>query len=338
MKMIFSVVLHLIRLFLSKTTQRKVEYERDEIDDGSPPRLADGTGPFPREVPALAIVAAPGGSSVVDQVETEEPYVPPLPPRLPSLSVGTDGWLVGEKVVKVPSERCYSWKSKSGKPLGALWHWTATAHGTALTMAKRTVKRPGTSVHLWIEHDGTIYQSAPMTRSTGHAGGDSARRVREEGGTVVFDPKASLSVNGFLLGIEIVCVGEVRRVMKIADGSYEKASPAVLGAIYMGWPFGRWGKNESGKKVVEKGPIVKNDQVTAAVDEMGIKRFYQDYTSAQVDAAERLVRAWRDKYGWTDAQMAWGHIDSDPSRKVDPGPLWRKRWLPAIFDRIAKEP
>lgn len=332
---------HFTRVVLSKTTQRNVEHEMDEVEPVEPPLTGGAQGtqkievaPEPQQplVPALLPIE-------------ESPAVEPPSRGLALLSIGVDGWLIGDKVVRVPTERVHAWRSKSGQPLGALWHWTSTAHGTALTMAKRIVKRPGTSVHAWLESDGTIYQSAPFTRSTGHAGGATAKRVSEHGGMVVFDPKSRLDMNSFVLGFEIVCVGEVRPVAKLPDGSYSKSPPELPGTVFMGWPFGRWetkkdnaGKpvlDKSGKPVrfVNKGPIVRADQVAPAVDEDGIHRFYHQYTPAQVEAAERMVRAMRDRYGWTDAHMAWGHIDSDPTRKSDPGPLWRKKWLPEIFKR-----
>lgn len=354
------LLVQLARVLIAKFAYKKLEHEKHERDEDSPlpaEPVAEAQG--------LAAVASfdakPADEQEVDASNPAPVAASEKPPELepiedaapqedekddiPTLTVGADGWLIGEKVVKVPSERCYTWRSKSGKPLGALWHWTSTPHGTAFAMAKRIVKKPGTSVHLWIEHDGTIYQSAPMTRSTGHAGGKTAKRVKERDGKVVFDPASKYDVNGFLLGIEIVCVGEVRLVKKSADGSYVKASKGDSGAVYMGWPFGRktQKKDDKGNPVigkdgkpvmtVEKGPIVKSEQVCEAVDEAGIKRCYQDYTTQQVDAAYRLVRAWKDKYGWSDDQMTWGHIDSDPSRKVDPGPRWKKRWMPEILER-----
>jgi len=331
--------LHLIRLLLSKIAYRGIRHELDENESNAEAPPAKEVAAEVAELPAAVDVAVAAAVIVpLEDVEIAPVVAAPDVDQLPILSVGIDGWLIGKKVVKVPTERVYAWRSKSGKPLGALWHWTSTAHGTALTMAKRIVKAPGTSVHLWIEHDGTIYQSAPMTRATGHAGGKTAKRMSDRNGVCVLDSNGTRDANSFLLGIEMVSVGEVRLVMKQSDGSYAKATSDAPSAVYMGWPFGRWVKDhETGKLVIGKGPIVKSDQVKSALDETGLLRHYHDYTPDQIDAMERLCRAWRDKYDWTDEQMSWGHIDSDPTRKSDPGPIMKNKWMPEIFKRMRKD-
>lgn len=272
-----------------------------------------------------------------DTEETSEEITRPIlvPVRVPtvvpdiSLIIDKDGWLVGKNVVRVPVTRdLYPWKSKSKQPLGLLWHWTATAHGTALGMAKRTRTKEQSSsfVHLWIEHDGTIYQSAPFHGGSGHAGGSTAKHVIEGPPgiiTLVSNDSAEYSVNYFLIGIEIVNVGEVRFVAPGDDGEYQPAAMTHPKGVWMGWPFGRRDKKTN---KITKGPIVK----AADVASYG-KRYYHKYTTEQCDAAMRIVRACRREYNFSDRAMSWGHVDVDPGRKTDPGPLWSMQDLPLIL-------
>jgi hypothetical protein len=335
MKTLFSSLLHLVRLILSKTLHKNAVHELDEIETDSSNTSINTTNETAVDIEKMQLISP----VPAELLSTQREIVPITVPRLPVLTIGADGWVIGDKVVRVPTERLHAWRTKSGEALGVMWHWTATAHGTALAMAKRIMKGPGTSVHGWVEYDGTFYQSAPFTRSVGHGGGKTALRMSEKNGKCVIDPTAHLDANSFLQGIEIVCVGEVRLVMKKSDGSYGPATAHVPSAVYMGWPFGKWKKDEdNGKLFVAKGPIVDQNEVDQAVDEEGVRRYYQDYTIAQVNTIERLCRAMRDKYKWTDDQLSWGHIDSDPGRKTDPGPLFRKKWLPMILEKMKKDP
>jgi N-acetyl-anhydromuramyl-L-alanine amidase AmpD len=229
------------------------------------------------------------------------------------LTVWPDGWLVGPGVKLIPTKRPgYRWRTGNGEPGGLLVHWTATAHGTGEAMVRRRVEGTGGSVHFWVEHDGTILQSVATTKGHGHAGGATSAKLAERDGRVVLDPKGTYSANYFLLGVEVVNVGEVRQV----------------GGRWMGWPFGADGKN---------GPIVPADQVETCADRNGRVRHYQRFTDEQIVALERLIRALVDRYGYDAAAVSWGHCDVDPGRKTDPGPLWSTRELPRILARLGVE-
>src|SRR5574343_679683 len=205
-----SFFIHLWRLILAYTGYRRIEHERDEKTDDHflpPASLTEVSGEVvvsaaqplvlrqempetvfvPRGVTIAATTPPPPLPlpSVVDSKEER-----PFESRLPLLSIDDDGWLSGDKVVKVPTKRgSYQFRTRSGKPAGCLWHWTATQHGTALAMAKRIVTGAGSSVHLWIEYDGTIYQSQRFGRGAGHAGGDTSLRVSEDrSGNIVANP------------------------------------------------------------------------------------------------------------------------------------------------------
>lgn len=112
---------------------------------------------------------------------------------LPPLTVDADGWLQGEGVEHVPMHP--SWRyTEPMRPLGVVWHYTATDAGTAGGMAGRRQqpwsefaaahrrsypKRPvpQTSWHLSVETYGGIVQMAPLTVGTWHAGSPTAKRL-----------------------------------------------------------------------------------------------------------------------------------------------------------------
>ena len=268
---------------------------------------------------------------------TDEPPVvlamsptPPTPPRLAPLAVGDDGWLVGPGVIKVPTTRGgYQWRTKSKQPGGFLLHWTATSHGTAAGMLARSKTGKGGSVHFWIEDNGTIYQQVPLTRGAGHAASKVAKRLKQEKDGRIVTASSGYTANSYLIGCEAVQVGEVRWV-KIDGGKWIKALPHEKGAVAMGWPFGAVDK-ETGKP--RKGPIVKPEQIVEGVDD-GRRRLYQDHTPAQLVAIERLMTALRDRYGFDDDALSWGHVSVDPTRKRDPGPVYFAKHLPEMLERM----
>lgn len=315
--------LHLWRLLLAVLVHRDAVPEQDVADPPvsgtiETPRLA--LAPPPGTNPPVTSPAAPAAPATEADDDTPVEPEPISGPALPALAIRADGWLVGDKVVHVPSVRGQRWHTKSGGPWGVLWHWTATGHGTALAMARRIAKKAGpgmkaTSVHLWVEADGTIYQSIPFTRGSSHAGAPSATRFMDlDRDNWVADhrgPPHGYSANSLLIGVEIVCVGEVR----------------LVNGKWMGWPFGK-GRN---------GPIVSASEVKEGVDEHGRRRSYQDFTRGQRDACERLVRACHVTYGHTAQQLSWGHVTVDPTRKTDPGPLWLDGYLPDMLARQLTE-
>lgn len=258
--------------------------------------------------------------------------IEPVKPRLAPLTIDTDGWLVGDGVIKVPTSRAgYIWRTKSKKPGGFLLHWTATSHGTAAGMLKRSRDGKGGSVHFWIEDNGTIYQQVPLTRGAGHAASKVAKRLKQEKDGRIVTATSGYTANSYLIGCEVVQVGEVRWV-KLDGGKWVKAEPHEKGAVLMGWPFGAPAKADASGRP-RKGPIVKPEQVVEGVDG-GRRRLYQDHTSAQLVAIERLFTVLRATYGFDDAALSWGHVSVDPSRKRDPGPVWFAKHLPEMLKRM----
>ena len=310
---ILQTLLTLIMTFL-----RKPAAEEDEIDDADIP-------------------AAPSAPSPALPLPADVPPSPVFRPEaLAPLVIDETGWAQGEKVVHIPSKRTQ--RQADGKPVILLWHWTATKHGTAKTMVKATreLPKPGersNSVHFWVESDGTIYQSVSCLRGSWHAGGKSSAVFIKRDGRWLIDAtrKSNLSVNALSIGVELVNVGEVRPVKRQPDGSWKEVKAIEDGAVFMGWPFGRRDK-ETGK--VRLGPIVKPDEVQTATDRDRKVRWYHLYTPEQIEAAERLTRAVIDAYGLDRTACSWGHIDVDPTRKADPGPLWYRTNLPLILERV----
>ncbi len=368
---IFGRLLHLVRLILSATVHRNVEHETDELseedkreilrkmwNDAAAKTLADPASvpitsaslvlirdddSTPVEVPTPLVIPQPLDNDPTPDTEVEKDES-----DLPLLTVGADGWLIGDKVVRVPTKRGgFRWRMKTQEMGGLLWHWTATSHGTALTMARRIVEPApgGSSVHLWIEYDGTIYQSTSFKVGSGHAGGKTAARCKDVNGAIKIVPATESvhSINAFAGGIEIVNVGEVRPVTKQLDGSYVTCALSHPDCVMMAWPFGVWKTREVKKRgatvterYVAKGPIISQSEAMQAKDRTGRIRWYQMFTMMQIEAAERIIRACIDRYGFTKEMMSWGHIDVDPSRKADPGPLWAAH-LDEIFETIEED-
>jgi N-acetylmuramoyl-L-alanine amidase len=100
-------------------------------------------------------------------------------PDLPPLHVNEAGWLEGEGVTHIrlhASWRYARLSTPDGSPRALVWHASATAPGTALTMARRrTVPRSpedrAASWHISIEADGSIVQMASAEVGCWHAVG-----------------------------------------------------------------------------------------------------------------------------------------------------------------------
>lgn len=308
-----------------------------------PPRPDDAPEPTPP--PPVEVLVE--GEDLRDGAE--EDVLAPLVLR-------SDGWLDGEGVKVLRSERDQRLATTGARPAFLLWHWTATAHGTGPSLQRRIVKKPGPSS--WgtlITERGDLLCSVPANRGSWHAGGATAARfyydpadARAIGGWVMIAagekaPKGrpTVSANAISHGIEMVNVGEVRcvRLARVTANEttawlYIKARPDEDGAVWMGWPYGAKDKR-TGK--LRKGPVVRPEDVLQARDRHGVLRHYQRWTRAQEEAAERLVRAYVDRYGMVRRQLVVGHWDVDPGRKADPGPIWyngKDGVLDRILDRV----
>lgn len=231
----------------------------------------------------------------------------------PPIALDPDGWASGDAVFRIPSSRSQNLRTRDAAgpaPVGVVWHWTATGAGTGWACARRIAEAPragerSASWHTLITRQGEILCSVPFRRGAWHAGGPSAARFALKHKKWVITDGADASANALMIGIELENVGEVR---PLEDGRWS------------GWPFGKDGKN---------GPIV------AAADTVmrGKKRFH-DFPAAQETAARRLLRAIIEAYAFDEKAVSWGHVDLDPTRKSDPGPVWRQVVLPRILETI----
>jgi N-acetyl-anhydromuramyl-L-alanine amidase AmpD len=232
------------------------------------------------------------------------------------ISIDADGWAQGDGVSQIPSPRHQNLVTRDASgpaPVGVVWHWTATNAGTGWSCARRIAQSPkegerAASWHTLITRTGEILCSVPYRRGSWHAGGASAARfafkdkkwdIAKTGGTA--------SANSLMIGIELECVGEVRQ---LKDGRWS------------GWPFGNDGK---------AGPIVPEADTV-----MHGKKRYHNFPEAQEVAARRLLRAIVQEYGLDEKAASWGHVDIDPTRKTDPGPIWRGIILPRMLAAIFK--
>lgn len=227
------------------------------------------------------------------------------------LSVDDRGWVVGPDVVHIPTRRTQRLVVR--EPVMVTWHWTATARGTAMSLARRIrdLPRPGersASWHILIAADGTLIQSASLLVGTWHAGGPSALRfARASDGHWHPSDRGRVSANALGPGIELECGGEVRR--GTGDGKWRL------------WPFNA------------KAAVIPDDEVeTVHWNGETRARHQHAFTDAQRNTAERLVVAINTAYGIGAEAMSWGHVMLDPSRKVDPG-SWLEDDLPAILGR-----
>lgn len=242
----------------------------------------------------------------------DEPLVDPadaLETVETSLEVGPDGWLTSPNkhvlVQRFPTVRTSKLAPNLKGPRRVVWHWTATAENTIVGIAKRAQtfvkgKDREASFHLGIPRRSAqgVVQLAPFTVGTWHAGGEKAARFTSDGRM-----GGTYSANRISAGVELENVGEVR----------------LVNGKWRAWPF-----KEDTKLVI---PVTE-------VATVGSK-YYQDFTGHQIEMATEYARAMVAAYGLKRDDFMLGHVDIDPTRKSDPGPLWEiilERYvLPEVF-------
>ena len=227
------------------------------------------------------------------------------------MNVDDNGWLVGADGDPVgkryPTVRTYPLATPM--PLGIVWHTTDErgGPGTAEALARRAqtfrrgVDRPA-SWHLLIAKDGAIYQSAPFTVGTWHVGTPG-----------VIAGRHFANINHATVGCELENAGRLRR----------------LGDQVYCWPF--YVNPEAPGYERRPDPNCALDLDRAVVTPVGL---FDAFTPAQEASTAVVLRALATRFTWTRDVCAYGHVDFDPQRREDPGPIWKQTILPRVLDRV----
>jgi N-acetyl-anhydromuramyl-L-alanine amidase AmpD len=227
------------------------------------------------------------------------------------MKIDERGWLAtdeGETAVKrYPTVRTYELAAPA--PLGIVWHYTAGRGGAGFAegLAKRAqtfrrgIDRPA-SWHVLIAKDGVIYQSAPFNVGTWHVGRPGVIAGRR------FD-----NINHATIGCELENAGRLR---KLGDRVYC-------------WPYYVNPEAPEYERRPDQHYALELDR--AVVTNEGL---FDTFTSAQEVSATLLLRALVSRFGWTREVSMYGHVDFDPARKEDPGPIWKRTVLPRVLDKV----
>lgn len=207
------------------------------------------------------------------------------------------GWLDGapdEPVEYIATRRTTTLDGPS--PLGAVFHWTASRGKTddhARNLAKGIADGGGPSWHVLIARSGLIVQSASFLVGTNHVG-----RMGDVAG-------GRRSVNRNTVGIELENAG---CALKVGEKFFQVENPQE--------PRERWRPTALELPAVEV-----------------VDGCWHGFTVPQERAAEAVLRALVDRFGWPRLVCSMGHRDFDPGRKADPGDLWA-RTLSGLLDRV----
>lgn len=242
------------------------------------------------------------------------------------IEIDDAGWMHGDDVEIVETQRESSLKRGIDHVAGAAWHFTDTRSAGAVALARRIAKPggPSRSCHVWLDAMSKIAQSVSFRRASWHAGSSTAKKFLRTGDYKrpyqLADRGGTINANDLIAGIEIENAGELR-LIKSRDGKRQ---------VFATWPY-RWDYVPPGAKHPELPIVVPDGEVE---DVAG--KFWHRYTDGHVLAAERVARALVERYDIPRYMMEIGHQTIDPSRRTDPGPLWigPGGHLEQILDRI----
>lgn len=184
-------------------------------------------------------------------------------------------------------------------PVGPVWHTTDVVTDTR-HLASRIVKAPtpekrSVSWHFLIGRDGLIVHQIPCNRGAWHVG-----KLKGAGPVTMGGAQLPGRVNRATVGIELMNAG---RLSSVAGRLRCPDDPAVV------IPF------TNAKQLAD--------------------RWYHDFPAIQVAAAEALLLALVERYGWAREVCGYGHVSFDPANgKEDPHALWMSEVLPGILARV----
>jgi len=241
------------------------------------------------------------------------------------MKIDEAGWLVAEqgdlKVSKIVGDRGRTCGLDSVRPLGVVWHWTAgpcknpkTAENLAKSLATfDRIKDRSASWHIIISKTGELIQSYSFSVGTWHVGrpgriGGAPQQLQD--GSWETSGKLFSNINRCTVGVELENSGEL---LKIEDK-------------YYCWPF--WKNPSDAPELQVPDPVweIPAERVVAWQE-----KFYDGYTSAQEDTAQRLLNALVRQFKWKREVCAYGHLHFDWTRKQDPGPLWLEGVMPNLL-------
>jgi N-acetylmuramoyl-L-alanine amidase len=228
-------------------------------------------------------------------------------------------------LVRVPSVRSTPLEVDLAGPLGIVWHWTAgpcagDGFAPALAQSIRTYDKTrdrAASWHVLIAKDGRLFQSVPFNLGSWHVGrpGRIGGRPQKTGDTwdacVGWAGRIFSNINRATVGVELENAGRLERV----------------GDKFCCWPF--WMDPDQ----PSSGPDPHMEIAPERAVQHGAQ-WFDDFPTAQRDAAFRLLQSLVIRYKWTREVSAYSHCQFDPTRKEDAGPRWLDVLLPSILDQV----
>ncbi|HTP24121.1 MAG TPA: N-acetylmuramoyl-L-alanine amidase [Anaeromyxobacteraceae bacterium] len=231
------------------------------------------------------------------------------------MRIDEQGWLVVEDgdppVKRYPTVK--TTPLARPKPLGIVWHWTGGRGGPGfaegLARGAQNYRRgidPPASWSVLVAKSGTLFQSAPFLVGTWHVGMPG-----------VIAGERFENINRATVGCELENAGSLRRI----------------GDRYFCWPF----FFNPGAPAQELRPdphcILEEERVAFAP----CAGAFDAFPPAQVVGATVLLRALVAAYGWSREACSYGHAEFDPTRREDPGALWKHTHLPRVLDTVFGE-
>jgi len=194
-------------------------------------------------------------------------------------------WLVDQQHRNITADRYHKgYKPQMIEPIEAVvYHYTGS---TRPNPTKRWLTKKDEyyqSAHFLVERDGTVWQLAALDERTWHAGGKSSKLF------------GAGNTNGRTIGIEIMNVGPV-----VHDGSMYRT---LFNKPFTGRP-------------------VNAPEAYALEHGYGLWEAYEEPQVLSVIELTRLLKREFPILAREPETRLIGHEDVDPSRKMDPGPVF----------------